>query len=581
VIALLTRAWSGTLVGEVLGPGGEPVEDALIVAYDSRFRYTSGLTDLEGRWRIEALPADTYRIRVLPPAGSEVSERWAGDTILACEADRIPVDEGEVSVDVQLHLGARLAGTPIRTDGALGPLVDGEIHVVPSWHREVGVATRVARTGLDGSFSVDGLVEPPEGFEPTWLVEIQDGEVPGQFFQGAWTEDGATPVRATVEEPGELGAFDVFEGVTLTGVVRGPNGPVADGTVSVTSSRRTLAVPIAADGTWTASGLFPGELLVWAVSPGLGRTYWPDADRPAERVLATEGGEVIAGIDLLMPAESRLRGQIIGSGDLTAVNVALVNDDGTVAHSAGLDASGVFVIPALRSGAWTLEVYGSEVGFVEGPLRDAAGERVSFEVPEADELDLGRVDVAAGASISGRAVALGSGEPVYGAAIIAESAGAVPVRRIAFTWIDGTFEIPGLREGSWSLELAYAPFCVQDPGWIGVHWPGVIDGDLAGRVDLSAGERFTWDPVVPPDADLDGMDDLWEVANGLDPSVDDATGDPDGDGFTNRQEYRLGTDPNQVYERGCDCAGTRVVLVLPALALFTRRRRGRSPLQSA
>jgi hypothetical protein len=43
------------------------------------------------------------------------------------------------------------------------------------------------------------------------------------------------------------------------------------------------------------------------------------------------------------------------------------------------------------------------------------------------------------------------------------------------------------------------------------------------------------------DADRDGMDDAWEIDNGLDPAVDDRDGDKDGDGLVNVREYQLGT----------------------------------------
>ncbi|MGB1261213.1 MAG: type VI secretion system tube protein Hcp [Akkermansiaceae bacterium] len=53
---------------------------------------------------------------------------------------------------------------------------------------------------------------------------------------------------------------------------------------------------------------------------------------------------------------------------------------------------------------------------------------------------------------------------------------------------------------------------------------------------------------APPtnDTDNDRMPNNWETAYGLNPeSAADATGDPDGDGFTNLQEYIAGTHPKQ------------------------------------
>jgi hypothetical protein len=47
-----------------------------------------------------------------------------------------------------------------------------------------------------------------------------------------------------------------------------------------------------------------------------------------------------------------------------------------------------------------------------------------------------------------------------------------------------------------------------------------------------------------PDADLDGLDDNWEIANGLDPNVNDRNSDLDGDGLSNLREYLLGTKAN-------------------------------------
>jgi hypothetical protein len=50
--------------------------------------------------------------------------------------------------------------------------------------------------------------------------------------------------------------------------------------------------------------------------------------------------------------------------------------------------------------------------------------------------------------------------------------------------------------------------------------------------------------VCDSDDDNDGMPDNWENEHGLDPFVDDALRDADNDGYTNLEEYQLGSDPN-------------------------------------
>lgn len=65
------------------------------------------------------------------------------------------------------------------------------------------------------------------------------------------------------------------------------------------------------------------------------------------------------------------------------------------------------------------------------------------------------------------------------------------------------------------------------------------------------------------DADKDGMDDAWESAHGLNPTVNDREADPDGDGLSNIREFALGLRPDlkSTYADGIP-DGTRVALNL-------------------
>jgi hypothetical protein len=91
-------------------------------------------------------------------------------------------------------------------------------------------------------------------------------------------------------------------------------------------------------------------------------------------------------------------------------------------------------------------------------------------------------------------------------------------------------------------------------------WPAAADGtglSLQRRVPESYGnEPLNWFACAPNagaancpmDSDGDGLPDEWELAHGLDPNSamgsDGANGNPDGDAFSNLQEYLAGTDPH-------------------------------------
>jgi hypothetical protein len=91
----------------------------------------------------------------------------------------------------------------------------------------------------------------------------------------------------------------------------------------------------------------------------------------------------------------------------------------------------------------------------------------------------------------------------------------------------------------------------------------VTDG-LDTRGGYASGPIVITSPAAPPpDADGDGLPDAFEILYGLNPNSavgkDGANGDPDGDGFTNLQEYQRGSNPTrtQVYRHILDLNSDR------------------------
>jgi hypothetical protein len=74
-------------------------------------------------------------------------------------------------------------------------------------------------------------------------------------------------------------------------------------------------------------------------------------------------------------------------------------------------------------------------------------------------------------------------------------------------------------------------------------WSGDCAGTgLTASVTINGDKQCT--AAFETDGDGDLMPDAWEIANGLDPKVDDADADKDEDGVSNINEYHQGTNPD-------------------------------------
>lgn len=566
-------ALAGGLAGRVTGEDGSPVTGATVVAYDARLNYVVATTDFDGDWAMYQVPAGPWRVRVAPDDDDGWVDRFWPDTWDYCTGEPILVgDEGvEAGLDMVLPRGGTLAGRLLDADGQP---VGGAVVVAEGVESRTALALRSTLSQADGTFTVRGLDADPGVAEPYRCYVDVDGW-PGQFLGRVYDEEEAAIVDVDLGEPAEVGDQPLLDGITVTGTVRGPDGPVAGGTVYVYASSQVLAAAIAPDGTYVGDGLPPGNVVSWATVDGLATTYYPDADRPGTTVPVEGEGTVLEGMDLTLPVESTVTFTFTGArgGDLSEVSVLLYNDTFTVGRGGGLDTDGRITIDGLHPAAYTLYVYGSDVGYVDDFVREGAAERV-FEVSGDATFDL---ELVPAASLAGTVVDE-TGAPVYGAYVYAVPASGEGYEVVA-TDRDGAWRIGGLAAGDYQLRGTYTHYCPADPGHVTRWWPDALTEDRASWVAVGAGEALDgYDLRLDRDDDHDQMGDAWEDTHGLDSDRDDAAEDADGDGVSNYDEWLLGTDPTDAGKRGggCGCAaggGEAGLVALLAAAAVARRRR--------
>lgn len=570
---LAPSAAAATIAGTLENTDGMALNDVAVQVIDQHLRGAELRSDGDGHFAFSGLPPGRYRLRALPDHGRDEVWRYHPQVTTFCEGSVFDViDEDDVFDNIVLALpsGSTLTGRLV-DDGGTG--LAGMTVWAISPNDESASRLRAGFTDSDGAFAIRGL-DVASGL-PSWAVGVAGEGWPEQYLGAVYEEDEGTLHNPEVRGTLDIGEHALLRGISVSGSVSSKGEPVTVGTVHVYAGGQVQSVPIQGDSTYLAAGLPPGDILPWVSAPGLALTYWPDHDRPTTFGSATEEGEAVTGMDLDAPPEATVRITLIDEATGTGIAEAgglLYNDTQTVGLGAQADTDGVLEILGMYGGPWFVFVWASEQGYADGFLLDDAGEQLLIDViPEEKDQEF-VLAVPKASVISGRVIDE-NGLPINNAAIVALRAdGSGEAER---SDEDGTFAIGGLGADAWQLWAEHTPYCPQDPSYVTQYWGDTVNPDWQELLPLGAGERIdNIELVLQIDVDQDEMGDTWERAHNLDPTRNDAYEDPDGDEYTNLDEFRLGTDPQEgspTLSCGCGASSVAWLLLLPAPLLRRRR----------
>ncbi|MEZ6009839.1 MAG: carboxypeptidase-like regulatory domain-containing protein [Planctomycetota bacterium] len=273
------------LRGRVVNDLGEPVDGARVVVRAESggdARAVDVRSQVDGSFVAAALAAGEYAVTVEPVGGAPGP------------ATRVRVPFGS-ELQLTLPRGAYLVGTVRDLDDGR-PLAGALVGV-----QDIGFASSVrVRTDERGAYRLGPLQlgRAPayldvtcRGFRPATAQDVRQVELLGPHPSIA--------SRARLDLPIEPGAeiqidVDLQRGAVVSGVVRGPDGPVAGALVMAFPADGTPRVASDAEGRYRLDGLSERAFLVRAYAPGLLQPGVPTNIRAAD--VATSPAFLVAGV---------------------------------------------------------------------------------------------------------------------------------------------------------------------------------------------------------------------------------------------------------------------------------------------
>lgn len=477
----LAMAVGGSISGVVTGPTGA-VGGANVSVSAGLGRSYAATTATDGSFGLVGLSPGDYLVHVQPAAGSDLVPEYYPDAIDSSAAVPVTVTLGSATpgIDVQLSAGGAIVGTVSVPEGHRAR----DVQVSASGVGTGAWATTMAAS--DGSYRLAGLTAD------TYTVEFRDsaGELITQYFDGATSFGGATPVDVTAGSQATGIDAAMVAGGSISGRVSGPDGPV-DG-VSIWVSSGTGGYGFAMtdiEGEYRVGGLAPGDYVVSAdvgdPTVNLVGEYYDDAVSFDQATAVTVGGDT-TGIDFVLAPGGTITGRVtVPTGhDVSDVTVSPRGLSAGSSRTAVVDPDGTYRVTGLGAGEYVVRF---ETWNDPSLIAEYFDGVTSWG-------DATHVTVRAGGTTSGIDASLEVGGTISGtvSSVDGPAAGVFvavsgPSSGLATTAVDGSYTVTGLVAGDYTVSF--------QPGLgsslVGEYYQDASGWESADSVIVGAGEDVT------------------------------------------------------------------------------------------